>query len=295
MDVSTFLVEVFCIVDDFLKEFLKGKRLRKRGPMPRMADSEILTIEVVGEFLGLDTDKALFEFFREYHNDSFPKLRYIHRTTFVRQAANLWKIKEELWKHLLAKIDFDPMISIVDSFPLPICRFARANRCRRLREIAAYGRDEVARQTFLGLRIHLRVCWPGVIVGHRLAAANISEVPVAVELLANTRGYVLGDRNYWQPEVAAQMKNQGLHWLTPFRRSSTEPFPWPRYLKHKRYRIETVIGQLVERFQVKKVWARDAWHLLSRWLRKLVSHTISVFLCQKYGLPPLQFANLLVS
>jgi hypothetical protein len=53
-----------------------------------------------------------------------------------------------------------------------------------------------------------------------------------------------------------------------------------------------VIGQFTERFAIKKVWARDTWHLISRWLRKVMSHTISIFLCQKVGLPPLQFANL---
>jgi hypothetical protein len=64
-------------------------------------------------------------------------------------------------------------------------------------------------------------------------------------------------------------------------------------LTHKRRLIETVIGQLVGRYQAKKVWARDAWHLWSRWLRMILSHTMAFFLCQQVGLPPLQFAELL--
>lgn len=295
MDTNTFIIEVYCLVDDFMKAFLQGKRLRQRGPMPKLRDSEVLTLEIVGEFLGFDEDKTIFWFFRNYYADWFPALGKIHRTTFVRQAANLWKIKEKLWEHLLGMIDFDPGISIVDSFPLPICRFARANRCRRLREISAYGYDEVARQTFFGLRTHLRVCWPGVIVDHRLVAANVHEIPVAVDMLKHVQGYFLGDRNYWNPEVAEEMRTQGLHWLVPFKSSKREKYPWPRSIKHKRYRIETLIGQLVERFSVKKIWARDTWHLISRWLRKIVSHTISVFFCQKAGLPPLHFASLISS
>jgi len=50
---------------------------------------------------------------------------------------------------------------------------------------------------------------------------------------------------------------------------------------------------LVERYQIKRVWARDAWHLWARWLRTVVSHTIAVLLCQVHGLPPLQFDTLL--
>ncbi|MBI3159533.1 MAG: IS982 family transposase [Chloroflexi bacterium] len=292
MDTNTLIVTVYCVVDDFMKSFLAGKRLRQRGPQPTLSDSETLTIEIVGEFLGLDEEKAMFGFFRSVYDDWFPALRKIDRTTFVRQAANLWKVKEKLWEHLLGQIAFDPQISLVDSFPLPICRFARAHRCRRLREIAEFGHDEVARQTFLGLRIHLQVAWPGAIVGYRLAPANVHELPVAVELLEATTGWVLGDRNYWSPEVASTARTRGLHWLTPYKSAKREKFPWPRWLTHKRYRIETVIGQMVARFNVKTIWARDAWHLVSRWLRKLLSHTISVLLCQQAGLPPLQFAKL---
>jgi hypothetical protein len=55
-----------------------------------------------------------------------------------------------------------------------------------------------------------------------------------------------------------------------------------------------VISQLVERYRAKKVWARDRWHLTSRWLRKALSHTVAVFLCQEEThLSPLRFAKLL--
>jgi hypothetical protein len=290
MDISTFLVSVYCIVDDNMPEY----RLRKRGPQPRLSDSEVITMEIVGEFLGIDTDKGLYLFFKRHYGDWFPAILNIHRTTFTRQAANLWKVKEAIWQKLIEQMHFDRQISIVDSFPMPVCRFARAYRCRRLRTQAAFGYDEVARQTFLGLRAHLRVCWPGVIVDTRLAAANVHELTVAEELFETVQGWALGDRNYWSPALAEKFRSQGLTWLTPYKSAKREKIPFPKWLKHKRYRIETVIGQLVERFHAKKVWAKDAWHLLSRWFRKVLSHTMAVFLCQKLGLSTLQFADLLV-
>jgi hypothetical protein len=70
--------------------------------------------------------------------------------------------------------------------------------------------------------------------------------------------------------------------------------PPPR-LTSKRRRIETVIGQLTGRYQLKRVWARDAWHLWSRWQRKLLSHTLAVYLCQQTGIGPLRFADLVTS
>jgi hypothetical protein len=189
MDLTTVLVTVFCLVDDWLAG--QGQRLRRRGPTPTLADSEVLTIECVGEFLGIDTDKGLYEHFRRHWADWFPALGRVHRTSFVRQAANLWAVKQRLYQHLLGQVRFDPAVSLVDSVAIPICRFARAYRCRRLRELAAWGHDEVAKQTYLGLRAHLRVCWPGVIVAGRLAPANVSDLAVGEELLAGVAGWVL--------------------------------------------------------------------------------------------------------
>jgi hypothetical protein len=93
MDITTFMIAVYCLIEDHLT----GRRLRKRGPQPTLRDSEVLTIEVVGEFLGIDTESNIFTHFRRHYADWFPGLRKITRTAFTRQAANLWKIKQELW------------------------------------------------------------------------------------------------------------------------------------------------------------------------------------------------------
>ncbi len=98
MDHITFMITVFCLVYDWLK----GQRLRQRGPQPKLADSEVLTMEIVGAFLGIETDKGIYTHFRRYYSDWFPALRDVHRTTFVRQAANLWAAKERLWHYIMA-------------------------------------------------------------------------------------------------------------------------------------------------------------------------------------------------
>ncbi len=176
MDLDTLIVTVFCRIDDALPTILNGTRLRERGREPQLSDAEVLTLEVVGEFLGLTQDKHIFEYFQKHWQPFFPALGKLHRTTFARQAANRWRVKERLWQAVLTALEFDSEVSLIDSFPLEVCRFARANRCRRLREISAYGFDEVARQTFFGVRFHLRVCVPGVITAFEFAPANIHEL-----------------------------------------------------------------------------------------------------------------------
>src|SRR3712207_5313303 len=202
MDLSTFIVAVFCLVDDQLK----GKRLRQRGPTPKLSDSEVLTIEIVGEFFWLDTDKALYRYFRRHYAEWFPALVETHRTTFCRQAANLWKIKEALWQELLSFTPHNSALAICDSLPLPACLFARAYRCRRFRGEAAFGKDTLLKQTFYGFRVHARVCWPGVITRLSVAPANVhDELSVVPELTERTSGLPVGDRNYHSPKTKEEL------------------------------------------------------------------------------------------
>ena len=152
MDITTFMIAVYCLIEDNLL----GRRLRKRGPQSTLWDNEVLPIEVVGEFLGLDTESSIFTHFCRSYSDWFPGFRQITPTTFTRQAANLWKVKQELWHMLAQHIPQDRYLSIIDSFPVPNCRFARTTYSRSFRE--------VARHIYYGLRAHVRLAWPGVLV-----------------------------------------------------------------------------------------------------------------------------------
>lgn len=295
MDLDTLIVAVFCHIDDSLTELLAGGRLRERGASPMLFDAEVLTMEAVGEYLGLAQDKQMFDYFRRHYSHFFPSLALIHRTTFVRQAANLWRVKEAMWQRSLREIEYDQSVSLIDSFPIPICRFARAHRCRLLRAVSAYGFDEMAKQTFFGIRLHLRVSLPGVITAFEFAAADVHELRVAEDLLEETSGFGLGDRNYWSPRLFAECREHDLQMIVPFRSAKREKSRFPHWVTNVRRRIETVIGQLAERFRIKRVWARDVWHFCSRLLRKVMAHTLFVLLCQKHNCEPLQMARLLAN
>ncbi len=293
MDLDDLIVAVYCLIDETLVIVTNGRRLRQRGPDPLLSDAEVLTMEVVGEFLALDQDTAIFAYFRRYYAAWFPALGRIHRTTFTRQAANLWAVKEQIWTRVVTLVPHDPHVALIDSFPIPVCRFARAKRCRLFGGEATFGHDEGARQTFYGFRCHVRLAWPGVIAGVALAPANVSEPEVAAALAEHTSGYLIGDRNYWAPLLTDAVAADGVCLLAPFRKASQDPDPArSRYLSRIRYRIETVFGQLVERYQTKRVRARDLWHLRSRLMRKVLSHTVALRLNHSLGNPPRQLARL---
>ena len=51
MDLDSFIVMVYCEVDTIIKEQFPTRSLRHRGPLPRLSDSEVITMEIVGEYL----------------------------------------------------------------------------------------------------------------------------------------------------------------------------------------------------------------------------------------------------
>ncbi len=260
MDLESFTIAVLCLIEELLAESQTDpawRRVRTRGPAPVLADSEVLTMELVGEFLGMDQDIAIYRYSRRCHPGWFPALRRVHRTTFTRQAANLWALKERLWRVLLDRVAYDPSLSIVDSVPVPVCRFGRAWGCSRFKGEAAFGYDAASKATFYGFREHLRVCWPGVATAVQMAAANVHDLDLVPELVEGAAGQVLGDRNYWDPKLTAALAPAGITLEAPFKKRASDPAPArSRVLGRVRWRIETVASQFVERYHLKRTWAR---------------------------------------
>jgi hypothetical protein len=292
MTLDDYMLNVFCLVDDQLTA-LHLDHVRQRGFAPRLHDSEVLTIELVGEFLGFDQDARLFWYFRRHYADAFPNLRHVHRTTFLRQAANLWVVKQCLQQQLARLLTAGDPLWHVDSMPVHACQFARATCCQRFAGVAAFGKDHVIRQTFYGFRLHLRTSRDGIIEAAVLAPANVAETELVWELQPLGGSVGVGDRGYWSPRLIEELAQGGIRLLAPYKNKQRDPQPArSRLLRGLHWLIETVNGQLADRFGIKRTWARDVWHLCSRIMRKILSHTVAAWINVSLRHRPLDFASL---
>ncbi len=77
------------------------------------------------------------------------------------------------------------------------------------------------------------------------------------------------------PEISA-----GLNLQTPLRvnMADARPKKMVAIMMTIRRKIETVIGQLVERFDIQSIRAKDLWHLKAKVARKIVAHTFCFML-----------------
>ena len=293
MLIEDFIITVFCLIDDEMKKVLKGKKLRSRGRHPELTDSEVITMEVVGEFLGIDCDKSIWEYFNRHWKSFFPKIP--DRSNFSRQAANLYAIKHALQEQLAASLGgLSEELHLIDGLPIPVCKFARAFFSKVFKGEVTYGYCATKKETYYGFRGHIVISGTGVITSATFTAANKDERDVCPELVENIRGILLGDKGYIRPQLEEELKKQELHLQTPLRDNMKDdrPTSFRKWMVGTRRLIETVIGQLAERFNLEKVRARDSWHQFSRFWRKILAHTICVKINMGMGNEPLQFEKI---
>ena len=269
LSVSDLLLVVYVLVDDLFTVVVGERRLRSRGVSPKLSDAEVITIELVGEILGIDSDKGIWNYIRQHWLSLFPDLP--SRSRFVRQAADLWKVKQQMHVYLIALLGvIRGSLHIIDGFPVPVCRRARASRCQRFAGEVALGYCASQKSYYYGFKGHLVTDDAGVIVSLLLTAATVDDRAPLLGLADPLKGVLLGDKGYIDEQKWAWLWQRGVQLKTP-RRKNMAPRPAADISAPQRKRrkvVETVISQLNERFHIGKVRARDAWHLTSRIARK---------------------------
>ena len=248
----------------------------------------------MGEFLGLDSDKNIWFYFKHNWFEWFPKLGSY--PNFCKHCAKLWHVNQQIMSQLKSVFGLDN-IHFIDGFPIPVCRYARAKRHKNFKESAGFSYCAAKQEKYYGFKGHIVINFSGMITGYTFAPAHCDERDVAPEITQDIQGLLGGDKGYLRPELKHYFKYQDIDLQTPYRKNMTDSRSKEAMarLMNARRKIETVIGQLTERFHIQKVRAKDLWHLTHRITRKILSHTIAVILNIRLGNPPLQLESLIQS
>ena len=297
MDRKDFIISVYLLVCEHYQAIAARLPLRRGGFAPALSDEEVITIETCGEYFKLATDEDIFDYFQAHFQDWFPQLR--ERTLFVRQAANLWQVKALIQRRLteVSGQATDP-VQVIDTLPVPICVLTRAPRDRCFKTIADYGFCAAKQMHYYGFKLGLRVARSGMIMHYPLLPARPHDVQLTDELVAEFAGVVPADKGFIdavRQELLAE--RHGVTLVTPPRKRMQAAFA-PAVLKvcvRWRKRVETVGSHLVERFGVARIRVRDLWHFQHRLIRKVLAHTVGVFLNLQLGRKPLDLDGLVAA
>ena len=234
---DTYIVTTYVVIDDILKAWGFVDDCRARGHA-----AETLTVAVVAA-----------KYFQNHHERALGlliRLGYLHQLSASRFNRQLHKLRDWLYGivSLLGEVFSQREAFIIDSMPVPVCKRARARRCKKVRGQAFCGYCAAKREKFFGWRLHL-VCTPeGVPVSFDLLPAAYQDLTPIHELtvMLPPGATVFGDKGYISdPDAASIFAATGVR-LVSARRKNMTPNSWADDfdLRHYRKRIETVYSQL---------------------------------------------------
>jgi Transposase DDE domain len=245
------IITVYCIIADILDSL--G---HKTHYLAKVSDAEILTIAVVSAM-----------YFQNHHERTLFVMKGMHYITlplstsrFSRRLHALAQLLEYIVQ-VLGQLLSQGEAFIIDSIPVPVCKYVRASRCRKihsphthntLAHCRAYlGRCAAKSWRFCGWRLHL-ICTPhGIPVAFQMLPAAFHDLTPIYELTFELPkgAKVYGDKGYISALVKRTLrptlKREGVH-LVAMHKKNMKPNTFLEWcgLKEYRHLIETANSQL---------------------------------------------------
>jgi hypothetical protein len=297
MDRDTFIITVFCLVSEMYAPIAAQRPVRQGGFAPALSDEEVITMEICGAYFKHHTDKDLYDYFAAHYRHFFPRLP--NRSLFVRQAANLWQVKTAIWRLLIERSgQGQSPVQVIDTMPLPVCTHTRAQRDRCFKTLADYGHCAAQRLDYYGFKLGLRISALGMITHFPLLNARAHDVNHINALVEGFTGLCPADKGFIDPfRQPLLLERYGVKIVTPAKSNMTEQHPPTllRFCRRIRKIVETVGSHLTERFAIAKIRVHDLWHFQHRLIRKVLAHTVLVFLNLQLGRDPLDLDGLVTA
>ena len=115
-----FILTVYVIIDDLYQAYVPDSVSKRRHILDaKLSDSEIITISICGELVGIDSENAWFSFVKKNYRYLFPKI--CSRSRFNRTRRALLPVTELIRQKLLSFFSMPrSRYFIIDSFPLKL-------------------------------------------------------------------------------------------------------------------------------------------------------------------------------
>lgn len=287
---------IFVIVDD-LYEALVPRSLRYRSQHHRISfsDSEVLTLSIMQEALGNDSETSFHRYVSRNYHHLFPNL--ISRDRYHRRRKALVEVQLHLFRHLADELGVHARYLIVDSAPIETVCFVRCQSGMASIPEARFGYVPSKKRHFFGFRLHSLLASNGAMIDFILSPADVGERVAAQTMLAQrSPSEVLADHGYFGApmQYAAQRRGHQL-WVSPKPSQppgTREEARLRRWLRAKRDLIETAFAVLADQFKLETTRARSLWGLKTRVAAKLLAYNISLFVNLMLGRPMMKIKEL---
>jgi len=275
------VIEIFCTVDDFCKEFeLRIKELKQvqvngekkyRNRSLSMSDSEILTILICFHLGAHKTFKHYYQqIVQDHWVDLFPKSLSYNR--FVEVQSRYFILMAMFLKEKgLGKCTG---ISFLDSTTLKVCRNQRIHNHKVFKSLAARGKSSMG--WFFGFKLHLICNEKGELLSFYLTKGNVDDRnPRHMEKLTEQLfGKIYADKGYLSKALWEMLFADGMQLITKVRKNMKGHIMElkDKLLLRKRAIIETINDELKNLCQIEHTRHRSVNNFIMNILSALIAY-----------------------
>jgi hypothetical protein len=184
-DLATFLVTVYCTIDDLYVTGFGPHKPGRPGVAPEASDSEVLTLMVLAQWQAQRSERRFVAYVARHWRAYFP--RVLSQSAYNRRARDLAPVLAALGPAVATRVVAlwpGTHYEVVDGVPVPLAR-----RCRGLRHKvwtateAGLGKGGSDQDWYFGVHLVAAVHPSGVVTGFVSAPADTGERWLAEALL----------------------------------------------------------------------------------------------------------------
>jgi hypothetical protein len=269
------LTVLFCLIDDAYA--LLNPNGRRYESLKRLSDSEVITLALLQQLRGAESERSFLRDAQRFFSHLFPGVVGLHPSSLHRRVRKLRGYLEPLRREVVRELVGDPETLLIDSTLLA------ALHPRQVAQSAGFPGATWARWgsfSVYGMKLHLICATNGVPISYELTPANVAEVRLTEELLAeaNLRDdlarRLLGDLAYRSEALGRALAECGICLVTE------------RADQHGcRQRIEIALSSLKRVFELDGTLATTLVGLASRIVAKICAYTYGLHINRLLGRP----------
>ncbi len=267
---------LFCLVDDAYR--ILNPRGDRYGSLKRLSDSEVLTLALLQQLRGTESERSFLRDAERFFSDLFPGVVGLYPSSFHRRVRKLRRFLEPLRRAVLGELAGDPETLVVDSTLLLVLH------PRQVEQSAGFDGASWARWgTFsvYGVKLHLLCATNRVPLSYELTAANAADVLLVGELLAEAgltgedgvARRLFGDLAYRSGALEGELAKRGV--LLATERADRRPAI--------RQQVEVCFATLKRAFGMGETLATTLVGLATRIAAKVCAYTYGLYVNRLLG------------
>jgi hypothetical protein len=270
------LTILFCLIDDAYATLNpKGRRYES---LKRLADSEVITLALFQQLRGVESERSFLRDAQRFFSDLFPGVVGFHLSSFHRRVRKLRRFLELLRRAIVVELVGDPETLIIDSTLLSVMHPRQISQGSGFSGAAwvRWGSFSV-----YGVKLHLLCATNRVPISYELTAANVADVCLTGELLAEARlgegvgRRLFGDLAYRSGELKEALHECGILLVTEC--SGKRP--------GVRQQVEIALSSLKRVFGLGETLATTLTGLATRIAAKIAAYTYAFLVNRLLGRP----------